>query len=167
MRIVPMPLLYWARYVASYGGLKRGKETKQRTEAAIAFNNTRYARKYTRYEFRTFTYINLTILIFLRTCNLFYIAPRFIINLWLFLLKNNKIRVASLYIYINSIILIFLYLQFFLHCTNIYSVHYKFMIILIREREWNDSIKNNIFNKGNRNELYTDANRADAFTKLS
>lgn len=58
-------------------------------------------------------------------------------------------------------------MQFFLHCTNIYSVHYKFMIILIREREWNDSIKNNIFNKGNINELYADANRADAFTKLS
>lgn len=83
-------LLNCARYVESYGGLERGKETKQ-TEAAIASNDTRY-------EFRTFTYINSTILIFLYTCNLFYVAPRFIINLWLFLLRNNKIRVASLYI---------------------------------------------------------------------
>lgn len=166
MRIVPMPLLYWARYVASYGGLKRGKETKQRTEAA--FNNTRYARKYTRYEFRTFTHINLTILIFLRTCNLFYIAPRFIINLWLFLLKNNKIRVASLYIYINSIILIFLYTCNFFYIAPIF-IRCTINLWLFLLGNANEMIRlkiKNIFNK-NINELYTDANRADAFTKLS
>lgn len=57
-RVDAFALLNCARYVESYGGTKRGKETKQRIEAAIASNDTRHINIQDTYEFRTFTYIN-------------------------------------------------------------------------------------------------------------